>query len=189
MSGSLRYKINPDGHCLYAAIADQLALLSIIPPADATYATTRHAAAKYIFNHPDDFLPFLPSVTGEDGVGAGLEGMMGPREFESYCATIRDTGVWGGEPEILALSRAYQVPIHVVQSGPQPIVMHEPVGASDESHVKDTKVVRISYHRRMYGLGEVRWSAPFPERITSTYRIPLPYSTITLYDQKLEYIG
>lgn len=174
MLGSLRYKINPDGHCLYAAIADQLALLNIIPPTDATYATTRHAAAKYIFNHPDDFLPFLPSVTGEDGVGAGLEGMMGPREFESYCATIRDTGVWGGEPEILALSRAYQVPIHVVQSGPQPIVMHEPVGASDESHVKDTKVVRISYHRRMYGLGEVRWSAPFPQRITSTYLTSFP---------------
>lgn len=79
---------------------------------------------------------------------------MTPAGFETYCATIRDTAEWGGEPEILALSRAYNVPIHVVQGGRPSIVVHEPhnpLGVKFD----DKYVVRISYHRRMYGLGEV----------------------------------
>ena len=76
---------------------------------------------------------------------------MSRAQFERYCATMRDTAVWGGEPEILALSRAYNVPIHVVQGGTPPVVVHEP--SQDSSRGK--QVVYISYHRRMYGLGEV----------------------------------
>ena len=108
-------EINPDGHCLFSSIADQLHLLGILPSDQASYQTTRLAASQYIFTHPDDFLPFLPSAEGEDGAGATDAGMMSPREFEQYCASIRDTGVWGGEPEILALSRAFKVPVHIVQ--------------------------------------------------------------------------
>lgn len=67
-----------------------------------------------------------------------------------------------GPNQIQALSRAFNVPIHVVQRGPPVIVSH---GGSDdgfggglspkESLTAGDKVVRISYHRRMYGLGEV----------------------------------
>ena len=104
--------------------------------------------------HRDDFLPFLPSVDWEDGAGATeSEGMMSQREFQMYCASIRDTAAWGGEPEIMALSRAYNVPIHVVQAGRPPVVIHEP--PPNMSDGLDTKIVFISYHRRMYGLGEV----------------------------------
>lgn len=141
-------EINPDGHCLFSSIADQLHLLGIIPPEQASYQTTRHAASQYIFTHPDDFLPFLPSLEGEDGTGAMDTGMMSPREFEQYCASIRDTGIWGGEPEILALSRAFRVPVHVVQGTAPYVVVHEP-GVVDKKGI-----VYISYHRRMYGLGE-----------------------------------
>jgi len=150
-------KVNPDGHCLFAAIADQLAILGILPRAKANYAVTRAAAANYIYTHPDDFLPFLPSIDGEDGVGATDAGLITPKQFEIYCATIRDTGVWGGEPEILALSRSYNIPIHVIQSGTPPVVVHNPTGAPDYDDGFDgsKRVVRISYHRRMYGLGEV----------------------------------
>ncbi|EJD05991.1 cysteine proteinase [Fomitiporia mediterranea MF3/22] len=151
--GLIMYEINPDGHCLYAAIADQLRILNILPPAVAHYGTTRAAAAAYMFSHPDAFLPFLPSTEGEDGVGAGNAGLMSPRQFHSYCENVRSSGMWGGEPEILALSRAYRVPIHVVQSGTPPIVVHDPDGV-DGASLDDKRVVRISYHRRMYGLGE-----------------------------------
>ena len=126
-----------------------------MPAAHAHYGTTRYVAAQYIFDHPNDFLPFLPSVEGEDGIGATDAGFMGPKEFERYCALIRDTGVWGGEPEILALSRAYNIPIHVIQGGTPPVVIHDPAGGN-AGNVTDKRVVRISYHRRMYGLGEVR---------------------------------
>jgi len=96
-------------------------------------------------------LPFLPSAFGEDGVGATNAGFMTPQQFEQYCMTIKDTGAWGGEPEILALSRAYKIPIHVVQGGAPRIVEHN-LGSSPRLFAK---VARISYHRRMYGLGEV----------------------------------
>jgi len=154
---SIPLKVNPDGHCLFAAIADQLAVLDILPRAQANYMVTRAAAANYIYTHPDDFLPFLPSIDGEDGVGATDTGLITPRQFGMYCTSIRDTGVWGGEPEILALSRAYRIPIHVVQSGTPPVVVHNPTGAPDHDDGLDgtKKVARISYHRRLYGLGEV----------------------------------
>ena len=143
----------PDGHCLYASVADQLRIIGVLAPEYANYATTRAAAAAYVSSNPDSFLPFLPSTEGEDGRGPNQEGIMGPLEFQRYCTNIRDTAVWGGEPEILALSRVYNIPIHVVQSMKPYIVKHDPPGVVSDN--KDQNVVRISYHRRMYGLGEV----------------------------------
>jgi len=148
------HDINPDGHCMFSAVADQLALLQLIPESQANYASVRDVAARYMFAHPDNFIPFLPSSVGEDGAGSTDDtGLMTPAQFERYCASIRDTAVWGGEPEILALSRAYNIPIHVVQGGTPPVVAHTPTGESQEPDVT-AKAVRISYHRRMYGLGE-----------------------------------
>lgn len=125
-----------------------------MPLAQANYAAVRYAASHYIYTHPEDFLPFLPSVDGEDGAGATAAGLMSRAAFERYCVSIRDTGAWGGEPEILALSRAYNVPIHVIQGGTPPIVVHNPTGAP-QGDLREKKALRISYHRRMYGLGEV----------------------------------
>ncbi len=149
-------QITPDGHCLFSAVADQLAILNVVPPQTAYHVLTRKAAAEYMLAHPQDFVPFLPSVEGEDGAGAGDAGTIGPQEYARYCANIRDTAVWGGEPEILALSRAYTVPIHVVQGGQPPVVVHNPNGAPTTDNLKEQRAVWISYHRRMYGLGEVR---------------------------------
>lgn len=146
-------QINPDGHCLFSAVADQLVLLGLILPAEATYANLRIAAANYIHSHPDDFLPFLPSSGGEDGAGALDAGMMNRAGFDSYCTSIRDTAVWGGEPEIVALSRAFNVPIHVVQGGQPPVVVHNPAG-DQQGSISAPGAVRISYHRKLYGLGE-----------------------------------
>ncbi|KAI0374815.1 cysteine proteinase [Pilatotrama ljubarskyi] len=149
--GLMIHEITPDGHCLFSAVADQLGLLGILPSSQATYATCRKAAADYIHSHPDDFLPFLPSDLGEDAAGATEPGLMNRDQFERYCATMRDTAIWGGEPEVVALSRAYNVPIHVVQGGKPPVVVHDPT----DGKVSDSKrTVYISYHRRLYGLGE-----------------------------------
>jgi hypothetical protein len=123
---------------------------------EAHYLLTRQSAAEYMLAHSEDFGPFLPSFEGEDGTGPGDSGVIGPQEYARYCATIRDTSVWGGEPEILALSRAYAIPIHVVQGGQPPVVVHDPNGAPTTGNLKEQRAVWISYHRRMYGLGEVR---------------------------------
>ncbi|PPR06627.1 hypothetical protein CVT26_001169 [Gymnopilus dilepis] len=147
-------EINPDGHCLFSAVADQLTLLGILPPEQANYVNLRIVAANFIQSHPDDFLPFLPSSVGEDGAGALDAGLMSPKEFEDYCKSVRETAIWGGEPEIVALTRAFNVPIHVVQGGQPPVVIHNPPDYPRESNVYDDAAVRISYHRRLYGLGE-----------------------------------
>lgn len=148
-------KINPDGHCLFGAVADQLLLLSLLPPAEATYQTTRKAAADYIQSHSDDFLPFLVSLTDDNP-----DEPMTLEELEKYCHMIRSTAVWGGEPEILALSRAYNVPIHVIQGGKPSVVVHSPNAGTPRPEMS----IWISYHRRLYGLGEVSRSHSFGEK-------------------------
>jgi len=137
------HEINPDGHCLFSAIADQLALLGLLPSAQATYTTIRQIASQYMSSHPDDFIPFLPVVEGED-IGNDI-GLMSRETFEQYCVSVRDTAVWGGEPEIMALSRAYNIPIHVIQGGQPPIVMFKPSDVPSQNK-DDNRILRISYH-------------------------------------------
>ncbi|KWU46966.1 OTU-domain-containing protein [Rhodotorula sp. JG-1b] len=132
-------EIEPDGHCMYSAIADQANFLKLSQPEKETYQTTRKHAADYMRTHPDDFLPFLPSE--EDP-----ENMMGPDEFRRYCDTVEKTAEWGGEPEIRALSLYYKAPIIVVQAGTD-MVEHG-------SDFPRERAMLISYHRKMYGLGE-----------------------------------
>ena len=95
-------QIAPDGHCMFNAIADQLVALQLISPDQAADPKfTRRAAVDYMRAHPDDFMPFLPSITGEDSAGATEhDGMMTPAEFEKYCTLVAETGEWGGEPEV-----------------------------------------------------------------------------------------
>jgi OTU domain-containing protein 6 len=50
--------------------------------------------------HADDFMPFLPSVAGEDASGAGDDGMMTEQGFQTYCERVVSSGDWGGEPEV-----------------------------------------------------------------------------------------
>ena len=51
--------------------------------------------------HPDDFIPFLPSITGEDSAGATThDGIMTNTEFKKYCSLVEETGEWGGEREV-----------------------------------------------------------------------------------------
>ena len=112
---------------------------------------TRNVASAFISSHPDDFIPFLPSLEGEDGQRSTEDnGMMTHQDLEKYCDIIRNTGAWGGEPEIMALSKAFKSPIHVYQWGNPPVVVHSPDPTQPTG-----PVVQISYHRRMYGLGEV----------------------------------
>lgn len=130
-------------------------LLDVLPKEKATYTNLRIAAANFIHSHPTDFIPFLPSAGGEDGEGALDAGFMNRQQFEGYCTMVRDTAVWGGEPEIVALSKAFNLPIHVVQGSQPFVVVHDPTGDQSHAHSKVKRVIQISYHRKLYGLGEV----------------------------------
>lgn len=131
------HEIRADGHCLYAAFADQLVerALGLTPqiplPSAATdmppYKTTRHAAAAWIENHADDFAPFM-----EDSV-------------KEHVRKIRETGEWGGHLELLALARGYGVRICVLHSDGRV----DRIG--DEGEREE---VWLGYYRHSHGLGE-----------------------------------
>lgn len=169
---------------MYSAIADQLYVLGLTRSLD--YRTARAAAADYLEANPDAFMPFLPSVMGEDMVGATDDGVMTPEGYKEYCRIVREGTNWGGEIEvseeaaslplrdrsidanlplrltqIQALSRAFKIPIHVIQRGPPSIISHSPDdvgsgGITVAESLQQGKAVRIVYYRRLFGLGEVR---------------------------------
>ncbi|KAG0223731.1 OTU domain-containing protein 6B [Actinomortierella wolfii] len=127
--------ITADGHCLYNAIADQLAQHY---NKAATVKSLRSETAKYMREHADDFVPFLTNKQGD---------MLTGEEFEMYLKELEESAVWGGQPELLALSRVHKVPIWVVQMGSPTIKL------SADDYPTQTPLM-VSYHRHMYGLGE-----------------------------------
>ncbi|KAK1959669.1 OTU-domain-containing protein [Colletotrichum eremochloae] len=140
-------EIAPDGHCLFSAVADQLAQKGIPlgGSADAAqqqepYKVVRWAAAEWMARHPDDFAPFLEE------------------DLETYARKIRDTAEWGGQLELAALANVYGVEIRVVQDGRTerigPSAGDDADGAASEEPGAGKKEIWLAYYRHGYGLGE-----------------------------------
>lgn len=75
-------EIKPDGHCLYRAVEDQLALNSHTCPV-LSYQQLRELAASYMRSHVDDFLPFIGGDLERE-----IEGKDPQSKFETYCRYI-----------------------------------------------------------------------------------------------------
>ena len=136
--GLAEREIAPDGHCMFAAVADQLGALDIPlekTPGDAPkvlpYKTVRRTAAGYMETHADDYAAFLEEP------------------LEGYVAKIRDTAEWGGQLELSALANAYGVKIRVVQDGRTEVI--DPHGGTEGG---EPKTIWLAYYRHGYGLGE-----------------------------------
>jgi len=82
---------------MYSAIADQLYLLG--KTKDHSYHSTRHAASTYLRENPDSFMPFVPSIMGEDMAGAVDQGGS-EQVYAEYCKRVEQSGDWGGEIEV-----------------------------------------------------------------------------------------
>lgn len=135
-----------NGHCMYSAIADQIRQLgfgldpsSEDPSVDAEgddkelrnedYKTVRRVAADYIEKNSNDFVPFLEEP------------------LQDYVDKIRDTGEWGGQLELLALAKTYNLKIHVLQGEGR-------VEEIDSGEVKPRGEAWLAYYRHGFGLGE-----------------------------------
>ena len=143
--GLKEHEIRSDGHCLYAAVADQLKDSKIglkpkiqvdirddeaqLKQADTGYKVTRQVAAAYISQNAEDFSPFLEEP------------------LDQYVTTIRDTGEWGGHLEILALAKAYEVNINILQGNGK--VEKIECGAANEA-----RTLWLAYYHHSFGLGE-----------------------------------
>ncbi|KAE9549295.1 hypothetical protein FO519_007497 [Halicephalobus sp. NKZ332] len=129
--------IDPDGDCLFSAIAHQLSLQGGV---DLSSENLRSQAATYIREHSDDFVPFL---TDDQGEPLSEEG------FQNYCEKIEKPcalgGAWGGAPELRAISQIVKKKIEIIQPNKQVTVFGE--------EFKGNPLV-ITYHRYAYNLGE-----------------------------------
>ncbi|KAG9185590.1 OTU domain-containing protein 6 [Alternaria panax] len=145
--GLVLHEIRADGHCLYAAIADQLQTqeLGLKPRIGVTiagqgaqevdkklegYKSVRYAAADWIQGHADDFADFMEDPLPE------------------HVRKIRETGEWGGHLELLALARTYGLRICVLHSDGQV----DRIEADDE--VKEEDEIWLGYYKHSHGLGE-----------------------------------
>ncbi|KAK2615922.1 hypothetical protein N8I77_002643 [Diaporthe amygdali] len=145
--GLEEHEIRPDGHCLFSAVADQLAQAGVPLAAgekgaagtgggggEPGYKVVRRAAAGYIEAHGDDFAGFLDEDLG------------------GYVRKIRDTAEWGGQLELLALASVYGVEVCVVQDGRTEVI--RPSGDGGTGEGEERKKVWLAYYRHGYGLGE-----------------------------------
>ncbi|MDI1485182.1 MAG: OTU protein [Ramalina farinacea] len=137
--GLKEHAIRSDGHCLYAAITDQLtdsglgmkptAQLPIKDPDGENYVMARAVAASYIASHAPDFEPYLD------------------QPLDKYVDSIQNTGEWGGHVEILALAKAYSVTINVLHGDGH---IDEVASNADT----DRGSLWLAYYRHTFGLGE-----------------------------------
>lgn len=126
-------QITADGHCLYRALSDQL---HRVANKDMTFEELRSLAASHMRAQPDDYIPFLLSDSGD---------LLDSEGFESYCNAIvgSEKVVWGGNPEIVALSRALGREIVVYASD----AVHRFGEANGEAPLQ------VTFHKHYFGLG------------------------------------
>ncbi|KAH3660115.1 hypothetical protein OGAPHI_007320 [Ogataea philodendri] len=127
----VQQNITPDGHCLFASIADQLQERHGIT---VSVQQLRTQAANQIRNDPDTFAPFLFD-----------EETMENRNVDEYTAKLENTVMWGGDLEILALAKEYDCPISVMMSG------RAPMKINSDAQQPELKLV---YYQHAFGLGE-----------------------------------
>ncbi|KAL5155667.1 Deubiquitinase OTUD6B [Glycine soja] len=141
-------EIKPDGHCLYRAIEDQLAILSG-GRSPYTYQELREMVAAYMRNHTSDFLPFFLSENLiEDDSNESFA-----QKFENYCKEVESTATWGGQLELGALTHCLKKHI-MIFSGSFPDVEMGKEYKSDGGTGLSNSSIMLSYHKHAFGLGE-----------------------------------
>ena len=136
-------EIRADGHCLYAAVADQMETrgLGLKPRIQVKaqdhvqlpdYKRVRYAAADLIESKPDEFVGFMEEP------------------IDTYLHKIRETGEWGGHMELMALAKSYGVKINVLHSDGRVDKIEPGEDVKDE----DANEIWLGYYRHSHGLGE-----------------------------------
>ncbi|KAK9460098.1 uncharacterized protein V1516DRAFT_486993 [Lipomyces oligophaga] len=124
------YDIPPDGHCLFASLADQLnTRLGLSPPTNSQ--KLRALAANHIRSHADHFAPYVL--------------VEGAKDVPTYCDALENTPVWGGDPEILAIASEFHCPVNIVMAASPKLVINQD---------GQSKPLWIAYYKHSYGLGE-----------------------------------
>ena len=97
----------------------------------------RKTASQWMASHPDDFLPFIDTSSGE---------LLSPDQYAAWCKRVHTSDDWGGQLELRALSAAIGCPIllYAADDAPQVCMGEQMSGPT----------LKLSYHRQYYALGE-----------------------------------
>lgn len=156
--GLRRVPVQPDGHCLFRAVAVAGGAERVArngadggeagradEPADAASSDAavralRRAAAAYLRPRAAELAPFV--LADEEDAS--------PERYEAYCDEVESSAAWGGEPELVALAGALRCTIRVHQAGKEDPLLFKGQGEDD---VTDD-VIDVVYLHHAFGLGE-----------------------------------
>eukprot|EP01044_Picomonas_judraskeda_P019816 COSAG03_NODE_4261_length_1617_cov_1.413702_1_plen_449_part_01 len=175
------FAIPSDGNCLYSAVSHQLHRLKTLPwglplgPGQGSIAewledhpllelaempdsglspgldalpmtveALRNVAADHLAEHRHELEPFL---TIESEADAGVS-------YEQYVERVRSSNEWARQLELRALADSLEVQILVYAAGQDPLSMRANVATSPGRSRTLAPVLRVSYHKHQYTLGE-----------------------------------
>lgn len=149
-------EVNPDGHCLYSAIAMQLdesgvglrpdpKRITLPPPTQSRIETVsspqhdgfravRAVTADFIEDHREDYEAFMEEP------------------FDQYTRKVKLTAEWGGQLELQAIARAYGVDVNVIQADGR--IEKIEGGETEDEEESRKRAIWLAYYRHTYGLGE-----------------------------------
>jgi OTU domain-containing protein 6 len=139
-----------DGHCLFRAVAAQMALMGG-SGGSVDHGELRRRAAQVIRTFWEDFAPFLPYEASDDYRDGAALAAVG-----RYCDRLAATNAWGGHPEIRALAHATGCSVLVYRAGSEALEF-KPRGdetvLAGGSAPAAARCVRVSFHAH-YGASE-----------------------------------
>ncbi|KAK7337404.1 hypothetical protein VNO77_17976 [Canavalia gladiata] len=141
-------EIKPDGHCLYRAVEDQLALV-FGGRSPYTYQELREMVAAYMRKHTSDFLPFFLS---ENMIEGDSDESLA-QKFENYCKEVESTAIWGGQLELGALTHCLKKHIMIFSGSFPDVEMGKEYKSGDGTGLSNSSIT-LSYHKHAFGLGE-----------------------------------
>tara|TARA_B100001142_G_C14313573_1_gene647573 strand:- start:880 stop:1878 length:999 start_codon:yes stop_codon:yes gene_type:complete len=134
----LRVKeIRADGHCLYRSIDDQLVKVTGSGH-EGGYEGLRATCAATMRDDEDSFRPFIGDCAEQTPEA--------DERWRAYVREVESTATWGGQLEIMALSKALRRRIQVFSATMPVVVMGE--------DFDEDGALRVAYHRHAFGLGE-----------------------------------
>ncbi|KAJ2660322.1 2-oxoglutarate dehydrogenase E1 component [Coemansia sp. RSA 1200] len=119
-----------DGNCLFRALADQ------VDGSAETHMRHRQSVCDYMDRNPEEFIPFMDESS----------------PFGRYVSNMRNPGVYGGNIELVAFARNYNVDIKVYQMGGTVFVISgAPVNDNNKAGrgnpvARNLHTVHIAYH-------------------------------------------
>lgn len=134
--GEWRVKEIPsDGHCMFRAVADQLAAQGRLGdfglPAVGAHTQLRRRAAQHMLANAANFEPFC---TADD--------------FGAYCRDVEATAQWGSQMELQALCHSLRTEIWVHSAESDTIKM------GTEYADGSARALQVTFHLHYYAMGE-----------------------------------